>query len=57
MESVDFVDSDLLDRMVGVSPCHPQARIGFAILTRTYGQRAPPAVVQGISIYFIGGPD
>ena len=41
-----LVDFDLLDRIVVVSPCHPQARTGFAILTRTYEQRTPPAVVQ-----------
>jgi len=34
VESPDFVDFDfdLLDRIVGVSPCHPQARTGGAVL-------------------------
>jgi len=31
-----FVDFDLIDRIVGVSPCHPQAMAGVAVLTRTY---------------------
>ena len=44
---VDFVDFDLVDRIVGVSPCHPQARTGTAVLARTYQRRTPPAVVQG----------
>jgi len=35
---VDFVDFDLIDRIVGVSPCHPQARTGVALLTQTYEQ-------------------
>ena len=28
----DFVDFDLIDRIVGVSPCHPQARTGVVAL-------------------------
>ena len=43
---VDFVDFDLIDRIVGVSPCHPHARTGVAVLMRTYEQRTPPAVFQ-----------
>ena len=30
---IDLVDLDSIDRIVGVSPCHPQARTGTAILT------------------------
>jgi len=48
---VDFVDFDLIDRIVGVSPCHAQARTGVVLLTQTYEQRTPPAVVQ------VGAPD
>ena len=33
---VDFVDFNLIDRMVGVSPYRPQARNGVFILIRTY---------------------
>ena len=44
---VDLVDFGLIDRIVGVSPCHPQARTGTAVLTRTYELRTPPAVAQG----------
>ena len=47
----EFVDFDLIDRMVGVSPCHPQARTGFAVPIQTCEQWTPPAVVQG------GAPD
>ena len=43
----DFVDFDLLNRIVGVGPCHPQARSRVVLLTQTYEQRTPPAVVQG----------
>ena len=32
---INFVDFDSIDRIVGVSPCHPQARTGVAILIRT----------------------
>jgi len=28
---VDFVDFDFINRIVGVSPYHPQARIGLAM--------------------------
>ena len=31
----DFVDFDLISKIVGVSPCHPHAKISFAVLTRT----------------------
>ena len=31
-----FVDFDLIDTIVGVSPCHPQSRNGVAVLTQTY---------------------
>ena len=31
---VNFVDFDLLDRIVGVYPCHPQARTGSAGIAR-----------------------
>ena len=44
---IDFVDFDVLKRIVGVGPCHPQARTGVVLLTLTYEQRTPPAVVQG----------
>ena len=47
VDFVDFVDFDLLNWSVGFSPCHPQERTGVAVLTRTYEQRTPPAVVQG----------
>ena len=43
----EFVDSDLINRIVGVSPCHPQARTGGAVLTQTCEQGTPPAGVQG----------
>ena len=36
---VEFVDFDLIGRIIGVSPCHPQARIEVAVLTRTYEQK------------------
>ena len=42
-----FVDFDSIDGIVGVSPCHFQARTRIAVLTQTYEQRTPPAVVQG----------
>ena len=42
---VDFVDFDLIDRIVGVSTYHPPARIRSAVLN--HEERAPPAVVQG----------
>ena len=42
---VDFVDFDLIDKIVGVSTYHPQARISTALLN--HEERAPPAVVQG----------
>ena len=42
---VDFVDFDLLDRIVGVSTYRPQARIRSALLN--HEERAPPAVVLG----------
>ena len=44
---VDFIDFDLVNRIVGVSPCHPQAKIGLTILIQTYEQKAPPAVIHG----------
>ena len=46
---VDFVDVDLLDRIVGVGPCHPQARTEVAVLTRTYEQRSRPALLVNFS--------
>ena len=48
--SIWFVDFDLIDRIVGVSPYHPQARIGSALLN--HEERAPPAVVQGVALGF-----
>ena len=36
--SKHVVDFDLIDRIVGVSPCHPQAKIGLAVLVQTYKQ-------------------
>ena len=41
------VDFDLIDRIVGVKPCHPQARTGLAELIPTYEQRTPPAARGG----------
>jgi len=32
---VDFVDFDVLNRIAGVSPCHPQTRTGVSVLTQT----------------------
>ena len=32
----DFVDFDLLDRIVGVRPCYPESKAGSSVLTRTY---------------------
>ena len=29
---VDFVDFDLINRIFGVSPCHPQARTGVVVV-------------------------
>ena len=49
-EAVHFVDFYLTDRIVGVSPCHPQARKGVAVLIRTYEQRTPLALVQGANL-------
>ena len=46
-----FVDCDLLNRIVGVSQYLPRARIGFTVLTRTYEQMTPPAVVQGATLH------
>jgi len=43
---VDFVHFDLKDRIVGVSPCHLQARIGSAVLIQAYEQWTPTTVVQ-----------
>ena len=41
---VDFVDFDLLNRIVGVGPCHPQAKTGVVLLTQTCEQRTPAVV-------------
>ena len=46
---VDFVDFDLIDRIVGVSPYHPRARTSTAVLKPEQWTLA--AVVQG------GAPD
>ena len=35
-----LIGFDLIDRIVGVSPCNPQARTGTAVLTRTREQGA-----------------
>ena len=37
-ESFDFVDFDLIERIVGVSPCHVQARTKTVVLTRNCEQ-------------------
>jgi hypothetical protein len=42
---VDFVDFDLIDRIVGVNPYHSQARISTALLN--HEERALLAVVHG----------
>ena len=47
---VDFVDFDLIDRIVGVSTYHPHARIRSALLN--HEEWAPPAVVQGAAPEF-----
>ena len=41
--AVDFVDFDLIDRIVGASPKHSQARTGTAVLTQTYDRQLVPA--------------
>ena len=43
---VDFVDFDLIDRIVGVSPCHPQARTGVAVLTQTSSSSSSLLLLQ-----------
>ena len=40
--SNDFVDLDLIDRIVGVSPSNPHARTGSAVLIQTYEHRCAP---------------
>ena len=51
---VDFVDFDLLDMIVGVSPFHPQTRTGVAVLTRTQGFAADPDYWKGEVFAYVG---
>ena len=36
VDFINFVDFDSIGRIVGVSPCHPHARTGVAVLIQTY---------------------
>jgi len=46
-QSVDFVDCDLIDRIVGVSPYRPQARTRTVVLTGTVSSGLYPLWFRG----------